>query len=91
MVEHATLFHSTTTKFSTLSYPELRLAITEDSCQISKKHIALMMGVLWSIQLNLLRFAGVSSVREGIMKMSANLEGLLGLMNPSSPSSKVFV
>jgi hypothetical protein len=49
-----------------------------------------MMGVLWSIQLNLLRFAGVSSVREGIMKMSANLEGLLGLMNPSSPSSKVF-
>lgn len=62
----------------------------EDSCQISKKPTALVMGVLRSIGLNLLRFAGVDSVTEGIMKMGANVEGLLRLMSPCSPSNKVF-
>ena len=62
----------------------------EDSCQIAKKPTALVMGVLRNIGLNLLRFAGLSSVTEGIMKMSLNVEGLLGLISPSSPSNKVF-
>lgn len=62
----------------------------EDSCQIVKKPTALVMGVLRSIGLNLLRFAGVDSVTEGIMKMGANVEGLLRLMSPCSPSNKVF-
>jgi predicted transposase YbfD/YdcC len=65
--------------------------LEEDSCQITKPHSALVMGILRSIGLNLLRLAGVSSVTEGMMKMCTGVEGLMGLMSPSSPSGKVFV
>ncbi|MDD2816998.1 MAG: hypothetical protein PHP00_14910 [Thiotrichaceae bacterium] len=58
----------------------------EDSCAISKPNSALVMGILRSIGLNLLRFAGVSSVSEGIMKMCAGVETLMGLISQSSPS-----
>jgi hypothetical protein len=40
--------------------------------------------------LNLLRFAGVSSVTEGIMKMRAGVESLMGLISQSTLLSKVF-
>ena len=36
--------------------------------------------------LNLLRFAGVSSVTEGVMKMCAGVETLMGLIRQSSSS-----
>ncbi|MDD2814209.1 MAG: hypothetical protein PHP00_00500 [Thiotrichaceae bacterium] len=64
--------------------------LKEDSCQISKSNSALVMGILRSIGLNLLRFAGVSSVSEGIMKMRAGVESLMGLISQSSLLSKMF-
>ncbi|MEN9460309.1 MAG: hypothetical protein RIS84_329 [Pseudomonadota bacterium] len=65
--------------------------LKEDGCQISKPHSALVMGILRSIGLNLLRLAGVSSVTDGIMKMCAGVETLMGLISQSSPSEKVFI
>lgn len=64
--------------------------LKEDSCQISKPSAALVMGILRSMALNLLRFAGVRSVSEGIMKMCAGVESLIGLISQSSLLSKVF-
>jgi hypothetical protein len=48
------------------------------------------MGILRSMALNLLRLSGVSSVTEGIMKMCAGVESLMGLVSQSSLSGKVF-
>jgi len=66
------------------------VVLEEDSCGICKPNSALVMGILRSMGLNLLRFAGVSSVTEGIMKMRAGVESLMGLISQSTLLSKVF-
>ena len=64
--------------------------LKEDACQITESKSALVMGILRNMALNLLRLSGVSSVTEGIMKMCAGVESLMGLVSQSSPSDKVF-
>jgi predicted transposase YbfD/YdcC len=53
------------------------VVLEKDDCQITQSNSALVMGILRSIGLNLLRFAGVSSVTEGIMKMCTGVETLI--------------